>query len=169
MASPSLFRELFAEASTVSQPSLSSWFDQKTARFGGREAIATVRELVGHSARFDFGHVAAQLPRIDLPALRPFLHTMLALNRRKVREDEDGLSFRTPEEWLSDPAVRTSYRNLTFDRHDRSRDATQRVLGVGHPALDQALRQALALTSCATLLPRAILDRPLGSSRSSIG
>jgi hypothetical protein len=28
---------------------------------------------------------------------------MLALNRRKVRDDEDGLSFKTPEEWLSDP------------------------------------------------------------------
>jgi hypothetical protein len=120
-----------------------------------------VRELVGQSAGFDFGQDADQLPRLDLPDLRPFLHAMLALNRRKVRDDDDGLSFKTPEEWLSDPAVRTSYQNLTFDRHDRSRDATQRVLGVGHPALDQALRQALALTSCATMLPRAILDRPL--------
>ena len=62
-----------------------------------------VRELVGHSARFDFGEVTAQLPRVDLPALRPFLHTMLALNRRKVRDDEDGLSFKTPKECLSDP------------------------------------------------------------------
>ena len=114
-----------------------------------------VRELVGQSAGFDFGQDADQLPRLDLPDLRPFLHAMLALNRRKVRDDDDGLSFKTPEEWLSDPAVRTSYQNLTFDRHDRSRDATQRVLGVGHPALDQALRQALALTSCATMLPRA--------------
>jgi hypothetical protein len=62
-----------------------------------------VRELVGHSARFDFGQVAAQLARLDLPALRPFLHAMLALNRRKVRDDMDVLSFKTPEEWLSDP------------------------------------------------------------------
>ena len=60
------------------------------------------RELVSYSARFDSGQVAAQLPRLDLPALRPFLYTMLALNRRKVRDDEDGLSFKTPEELLSD-------------------------------------------------------------------
>ena len=62
-----------------------------------------VRELVGQSAGFDFGQDADQLPRLDLPDLRPFLHAMLALNRRKVRDDEDGLSFKTPEEWLSDP------------------------------------------------------------------
>jgi hypothetical protein len=60
------------------------------------------RELVSYSARFDSGQVAAQLPRLDLPALRPFLYTMLALNRRKVRDDDDGLSFKTPEERLSD-------------------------------------------------------------------
>jgi hypothetical protein len=56
-----------------------------------------VRELVAHAARFDFGQVEAQLPRLDLPALRPFLYTMLALNRCKVREKEDELSFKTPE------------------------------------------------------------------------
>jgi hypothetical protein len=61
-----------------------------------------VHELVGQSARFDFGQAAAQLPRLDLPALRPFLHAMLALNRRKVRDDMDVLSFKTPEEWLSE-------------------------------------------------------------------
>jgi len=165
MASPGLFRELFAEASSVAENSLSTWFDHKTARFGGRDAIATVRDLVGHSARFDFGQVSAQLPRVDLPALKPFLLAMLTANRRKVRDDERGLSFKTPEGWLGEPVVRTSYESLTFDRHDRSRDAPQRVLGVGHPAMDQALRQALSWTSCATSLPRACLDRPLAVFR----
>jgi superfamily II DNA or RNA helicase len=161
MASPDLFRELFAEAATVAEPSLSDWFDHKTARFGGRDAIATVRDLVGHSARFDFGQVAARLPRLDLPALRPFLIAMLTRNRRRIRDDEHGLAFKTPEDWLTEPSVRTSYEDLTFDRHDRSRDAAQRVLGVGHPAFDQALRQALSWAACATALPSTILDRPL--------
>jgi hypothetical protein len=47
----------------------------------------------GGSYRFDFGQVAAQLSRVDLRALRPFLNTMLALNRRKVRDGENGLTL----------------------------------------------------------------------------
>jgi len=165
MTSPGFFRELFAEAASVEEPSLASWFDHKTARFGGRDAIETVRDLVGHSARFDYGTVAAQLPRLDLPALKPFLLTMLMVNRRRVRDDEHGLSFKTPEDWLTEPVVRTSYDNLSFDRHDRSRNAAQRVVGVGHPAMDQALRQAISWTSCATALPHSMLDRPLAVFR----
>jgi hypothetical protein len=165
MTSPTLFRELFAEAEAVPGPSLSSWFDQKTARFGGRDAIETVRDLVGHCARFDFGEVSARLPRLDLPALRPFFLTMLNLNRRRVHDENTGLAFKTPEGWLVGPAVRMNYDKLSFDRHDRGRDAAQRVLGVGHPAFDQALRQATALTARVTTLPRATLGRPLAVFR----
>ncbi|MHC5544602.1 helicase-related protein, partial [Singulisphaera rosea] len=42
MAAPSLFTELYSEAGSVRTESLSDWFDGKTARFGGRDAIATV-------------------------------------------------------------------------------------------------------------------------------
>ncbi len=165
MTSPTLFREIFAEADAVPGPSLSSWFDQKTSRFGGRDAIETVRDLVGHCARFDFGEISAQLPRLDLPALKPFLLTMLILNRRRVHDDDKGLSFKTPDGWLAGPAVRMNYEKLSFDRHDCSRDAAQRVLGVGHPAFDQALRQATAMAACVTTLPRSTVSRPLAVFR----
>ena len=78
MAAPSLFTELYTEASLVRPESLTDWFDGKTARFGGRDAISTVRDLVGHCARFDFKDVADQLPHVDLPAIRPFLLNTLA-------------------------------------------------------------------------------------------
>ncbi len=90
---------------------------------------------------------------------------MLSLNRRRVHDENMCLSFKTPEDWLVGSAVRMNYEKLSFDRHDRSSDAAQRVLGVGHPAFDQALRQATALAARVTILPRAILGRPLAVFR----
>jgi SNF2 family DNA or RNA helicase len=66
MTSPSLFRELFAEAPSRPPESLATWFDQKTTLFGGRDVIETVREMVGHCASFDFAEVSPQIPRVDL-------------------------------------------------------------------------------------------------------
>jgi hypothetical protein len=161
MASPSLFTELYAEAGSVDREALSDWFDRKTARFGGRDAISTVRELVGHCSRFNFSDVADQLPRVDLPALKPFLLNMLALNHRKAREDEEGLSFKTPEDWIDAPVVRRNYEGLLFDRGHKSPDAVGRVLGVGHPAIDRPLGQAIGWTKAAALLPVEDLPFPI--------
>ena len=58
MTSPSLFRELFAEAGKIPKDSLDGWFDRKTATFGGRDVLDTVRDLVGHAAKFDREGVA---------------------------------------------------------------------------------------------------------------
>lgn len=160
MTSPSLFREMFAEGEAVPRESLSNWFDQKTASFGGQDAVETVKNLVGNCARFDFQQVSSQLPKLDLPALRPFLISMLSLNSRKVREDESGLSFKTPEGWLSEPGMRGSYENMIFDRQDRSKNALQRILGVGHKVINEALRQAKNLTESVAVLPSAHLDSP---------
>ena len=112
-----------------------------------------MRELVGNCARFDFKNVADLLPRADLPALRPFLLNMLALNHRKVCEDAEGLSFKTPEEWIDAPVVRRNYEGLLFDRRHRSSDAVSRVLGVGHPAIDRPLLQATGWTKSAAPFP----------------
>jgi hypothetical protein len=161
MTSPSLFRELFWEGTSVPTDSLASWFDQKTARFGGNDVLETVRNLVGNSARFDFQEVSDQIPLVDLPALAPFLKTLVTLNGRQVRETPDGLSFRTPDAWLRDPGVRTAYDGLLFDRNVRSRDAAQRVVGVGHRAMDQAIAQAKSQSACVATLPGGILERPL--------
>jgi hypothetical protein len=57
--------------------------------------------------------------------------------------------------------VRSSYSDMTFDRDDRSRDAAQHILGVGHKVIDLALAQALDREEAVATLPRAILERPL--------
>ena len=54
MTSPSLFRELFVEAQDVPEESLGSWFDSRSSSFGGRDALRSVAELVGHCEKFDF-------------------------------------------------------------------------------------------------------------------
>src|SRR5262249_52549414 len=51
MTSSALFRELFAEVPEVPAESLSAWFDQKTATFGGQDAIEAVKEIVGNCDR----------------------------------------------------------------------------------------------------------------------
>lgn len=163
MTSPNVFREVFAEADRVGQGSLASWFDQKTAQFGGRDAIETVRDLVGHSARFDFQQVSAQIPRLDLPALRPFLTSMLTLNRRQVQQhDDESLSFITPEIWSkNEPGIRRRYDGIIFNRQERGKEATLRIVGVGHKVMDKAIEQAKAQSACVATIPADILARPL--------
>jgi hypothetical protein len=161
MTSPSIFRELFAEAHQVPREALADWFDRKTAQFGGKDAVDTVKELVGYAARFDYQQVSDKLPRSDLPALKPFLRLMLELNRRQGREDDAGLSFKTPEAWFDDVGVRPSYEHLIFERRERSREAAERVVGVGHRAFDQALRQAKSYTASVAALPADMLAKPL--------
>jgi len=160
MTSPTLFRELFSEAASVPSASVTQWFDQKTSRFGGRDVIETVKELVGNCARFDFQQTSSQLPQVDLPALRPFV-AMLTINRRKFRDGEEGLSFKTPDPWMTEPGVRAEYDRMIFDRQDRSRDVAQRILGVGHKIVDAAIRQACGWTCCVATLPRDVLDGAL--------
>ena len=161
MTPPSLFREVFSQAGSVPREYLSSWFDQKTARFGDRDVIDTVRDLVGHCSRFDYAQVSDQLPKVDLPALRPFLISMLSLNNRRFRTDDNGISFKTPDAWLKEPGVAPSYDDMIFDRKARSRDAAKRILGVGHKVINQALRQAHSYQACVTELTKVILSRPL--------
>ena len=161
MTPPSLFREIFSEGGAVPRESLSSWFDRKTARFGDRDVIDTVRDLVGHCAKFDYDQVSPQLPNVDLPHLKPFLLSMLHLNNRRYKEEDSGLSFKTPEQWLDKPGVRRSYENMIFDRRDRSKNAEQRILGVGHKVIDQALRQARSFQVCVTTIHPDSLKSPV--------
>ena len=84
----------------------------------------------------------------------------MPLNHRKVREDNEGLAFKTPEEWIDGPAVKRNYEGLLFDRGHKSPDAVSRVLGVGHPAIDRPLRQAIAWTKSTAILPADDLPLP---------
>jgi superfamily II DNA or RNA helicase len=159
MASPSMFHTLFS-AAPKEKESVKSWFDSQTATLGGRDMIKAVRDLVGHCARFDFGNVSSQVPRVDLPDLAPFLITMLELNKRRVTRTADGLTFKTPEAWEDEPGVRANYERMTFDRRAAGRDA-RRVLGVGHKVIDLAVVQARALQGRLAFLPTAQLPAPL--------
>jgi len=60
-----------------------------------------------------------------------------------------------------DPGVRTSYEGLVFDRNYRGSEAAQKVLGVGHRAVEQALHQAESTGSCLASVPKEGLAWPL--------
>ncbi|GAM10430.1 putative ATP-dependent helicase YqhH [Geobacter sp. OR-1] len=160
MTSPSMFNEVFNGASTIAPNSLGTWFDAKTAKFGGNDVIDTVKQIVGNSARFDYKEVSDKIPRIDLPALQPFLEAMLSMNGRRIVKDEEGISFKTPDEWLTEPGVRTTYENMVFDRNLRGQDAAKRVLGVGHKVIDHAIKQSLDYTSSVATIAANRLKQP---------
>ena len=161
MTSPTLIRDMFSAAPEVPEESLASWFNQKTATFGGRDVIATVKDIVGNCDRFDFQTVGKDVPPVDLPDLRPFLEAMLVQNRRRPKREDDGsLTFRTPDAWMDEVGVRSSYDGLIFDRDARGKEAVQRVVGVGHKALDCALRQAHSDPVVVACVSSAILKQP---------
>ncbi len=159
MVSPSIFSEIFSEADRVKESGLSSWFNAKTSTLGGIDAVSAVKDLVGNVQRFDFGASGSDIPKCDLPDLRPFFLNMLSLNGRRAQLDGDELSFKTPEAWLADFVVKKSYSGIVFDRGGKGKDAVERVMGVGHRLFDQALSQADNET--AFLAPIDGLEQPL--------
>jgi superfamily II DNA or RNA helicase len=158
MSSPTLFREIFTEAASLPPDSLSDWFDAKTAQFGGEDVLAAVQDLVGNCTRFDFQQASPQIPRLDLPDLKPFFKATLSLNKRKVQEESDGLTFLTPETWAKFSGVRREYQKMVFERAGKD---PQRVLGVGHRLVDQALAQACGSVASVAAVPDTVLEFPL--------
>lgn len=161
MTSPAMFREVFSDANDVPPGSLSQWFDDKTAKFGGEDVIDTVRDLIGHCSHFDFQAMSEKIPKLDLPALRQFFLAMIKLNSRNYEESDSGLSFKTPDKWLTSPAIRTNYKNVIFDRSAEKSIPSERILGVGHAIVDQAVRQARDSTASVTTLPKNALPNPI--------
>ena len=158
MSSPSVFTHLFAEGQAVKKERLAQWFDRETATFGGKSAIETVKSLVGHAMRFDLSSLK-EVPNVDLPHLERFFEGMLALSRRRPSRSPEGLSFKTPDDWLDEPGIRPRYENVVFDRRAHGRNAAERVIGVGHKLFDKALRIAAELPVSTAW--SGDLDRPL--------
>lgn len=99
--------------------------------------------MVGHAAKFDYQGLK-EIPAIDLPELRPFFESMLIQNQRRALWKEDRLSFKTPDAWLTSPAIRRHYKDVVFGRDQASGgDANLQVIGIGHAAFNQAIDQAL--------------------------
>lgn len=161
MTSPKVFREIFSDGADVPPESLASWFDQKATTFGGRDMLDAVRDLVGHCARFDFQEMSDRIPKVDLPALRPFFVAMLAINNRRVQESDLGLTFKTPDNWLSEPAARTNYTEMVFLRDAEASRDSERVLGFGHVIFHEAVRQARESTATVTAVPGTLLPGPI--------
>jgi len=152
MTSRKLFREIFSEADKHLEE-LHQWFDTKTAKFGGKDAVDVVREIVGSCNKFDFQKTSPSLPQLDLPDLQPFFLTMLNLNKRRVKVSHESISFLTPDSWRNDPAIQRDYQLMHFNRYQRDRDTMQRLLGVGHKLFDAALLQAMNFTANVSVLP----------------
>jgi superfamily II DNA or RNA helicase len=157
MTPTDVFRRLFADA-PGDRESVGTWFDWQTSTLGGRDVLEVVKDLVGHCARFDFQQASALIPRIDLPALKPFLKDMLESHHRRVTESGGAISFLAPEAWAAQPGVRERYEGMTFDREAGEQG---KVLGVGHRLVDVALRAALDREASVALLPASALPYPL--------
>jgi len=141
MAGPNFFNDLFAEGQGVRADRLDDWFDAKTRSLGGRSAISTVLDLVGHCQSFDLSQLD-DVPRKDLPDLIPFFHGTLLRNRRRPELADGVFSFKTPEAWLTSPGIRSHYQGLIFHRNPRDSEEAKRIIGVGHQLFDRALAQA---------------------------
>ena len=150
MASPGMFTRVFSDADSaaLSGQTLDDWFDAQTATFGSEDAVHTVRNLIGHVARFDFGAVAGQIPRVDLPDLVPFFKAILAVRgRRPDQADNLRLSFRPPEEWKDDFLIAAVDRyDLLFAREPQPKQGED-LAGVGLRVVDRAVRDAVALSA----------------------
>ncbi len=142
MTSSEFFDELFAEGLRRPSDRLSDWFNAQTAQFGGTDAVAAVRALVGNVARYDFQSASAEIPKLDLPALEPFFRNVMNLANRRVTRSETGLSVATPEGWRGSPDLQGRYDGLVFERSLPSDQAMAKLLGVGHPLLDRALTES---------------------------
>ena len=162
MASPGMFTKVFSDADSAPQTgqTLDDWFDAETATFGSEDAVHTVRNLIGHVARFDFGAVAGQIPRVDLPDLVPFVKAILAVRgRRPDQADTHRLSFRPPEHWNDDFLISTVDRyDLLFAREPQPKEGED-VAGVGLRVVDRAVQDAVELTG--TFAAIRSLDAPI--------
>ncbi len=162
MASSTIFNDLFSSAGTAKPESLRDYFDERTRTFGGEDALHAARRLGMNAAKFDFQQASALVPRIDLPALKPFFKLMLHLNQRKVKDDETGLSFLTPDKWQTEPGIAREYSGMLFDRSAGTKEAT---LGMGHKLVDQAVAQARGLTASVGPVLAELLPHPLAVFR----
>ena len=154
MADPDFFNELFTQGQSVEPERFDEWFDAKARSFGGKSAIETVNNLVGHCQSFDLSQLE-DVPKMDLPDLEPFFYGSLIKNRRRPDREGESFSFITPEAWLGPPGVRQRYNNLIFRRRLRHTEEAKQIVGVGHQVFDQALSHASEIDGGLTLFREA--------------
>ncbi|MFO1380815.1 MAG: DEAD/DEAH box helicase [Chitinivorax sp.] len=152
MSNSKVFDEVFSDGVNAPRQGFDKWFDQKTQNFGGADAVNTVLSLVGHADGFDLSGLR-NVPKVDLPDLEPFFLLLLRLNGRKVEVNEQGLTFLTPDSWRNSPKISRKYEHMLFLRAIEGKDAQSRIMGVGHPLVDQAIVEAKSFTVPFSILP----------------
>jgi superfamily II DNA or RNA helicase len=135
MTDPSYFQMLFQKGSQTRGEGLDTYLE----RLGGGQIVQTVRTLLGNTACYDFQGVGAEVPQVDLPALKPFFQVALALHGREWLERGVGGSFIAPKAWRTDPWVQDRYDNLVFERGHN----LVTTLGADHKVFQTALKEAL--------------------------
>ena len=158
MTDPGFYDDIFFNGLEKDKESLGKWFEAKSGNFGGKNAINTVRELVGNAEKFDFGTIAPQIPKLNLQDMQTFFEKMLSYNGRRVTKEDDNLTFLTPESWLSDPAILPKYTDMVFDRSHKTLD---NVIGVGHRLMKKALQQAFDFQDSVVFVSKNVLQNSL--------
>lgn len=165
MTPAKVFEATFSEAATLptqERERLKDWFDARTGMLGDVTAVEMAKQIMGNCSRFDFADTVADIPKVDIPDLKPFFLAMLKLNGRRYTDNEEGLSFITPDVWVQTRStLRTRYEGLLFSREVPERQMTTRMAGAGHQAFDTAVMQALQYPARITALPNSILPNPI--------
>ena len=162
MTPQSMFTNLFSDTASATKDNFSRWFDDKTATFGGEDVIDTVKQLFGNCAKFDYQQAKLDIPRLDLPDLKPFFEAMLVFNRKRSKENEDGsISFKTPDEWKDAIGVQKEYTDIVFERNGDVKRKLDKIFGVGHVVVDKAIRQALNIKDSICIVSQNDLSAPL--------
>jgi len=162
MTPQSMFTNLFSDTASATKDNFSKWFDDKTATFGGEDVIDTVKQLFGNCAKFDYQQAKLDIPRLDLPDLKPFFEAMLVYNRKRSKENEDGsISFKTPDEWKDAIGVQKEYAEIVFERNGDTKRKLDKIFGVGHVVVDKAIKQALNIKDSVCVVSQSDLPVPL--------
>lgn len=147
-----LFEELQRSGRRVGKDTFDQWFSAATSGVGGLDSVELVKEMIGRADKFDFQATSAQLPQVDLPDLKPLFISALQLSGRRPKDQDDGLSFETPENWRNEIGIDREYSGLHFERERKGKAAEVRLIGVGHRLFDIALKEAMSFPECVTIL-----------------
>jgi ERCC4-related helicase len=177
ISNPQEIERLFAEATTIPRDKLSEWFNNHTKTFEDRDAIETVRDLLGHAQRFDYGKHGAKVPNLDIPDLKPFLVATLRYHRKQINVVDKGISFITPEPWQKNFGVRSRYDLVYFDRFYKPQTPGL-LIGIGTKLFDAILMETQnwsggyavsnKITADTTLLFYRVFDRITDSSATNL-
>lgn len=153
MKSSKFFRDIFAEGVNQAKENVSTWFDIQAQTFGNQDAIETVRNIVGNSAKFNIKDLKG-VPKVDLPDLVPFFKRALSLNHSRLSCTEDTYSFSLPKAWFKDAPYgsATNYNGLVFRRKLNKGEKPENIAGVGFVWFDKCLSYASSLDECAATI-----------------